>query len=182
MSQKGGQPPWTISLDLCKRESQLCILTVRVPRERLTATVAQTDALTLAPGAGALGTGRSNKRPVATMVQLPSGKAICGAVTAPPRGCHRTVERLNDTTLHSRLPVRGQPVRRVERRLGRTGLVSARISANAGVVQQRQRCWPKAKPLKINKRSNAAGAESGLHNRGLQVRVLPGLFRCSASL
>src|SRR5713226_7764956 len=53
---------------------------------------------------------------------------------------------------------------------------SARISANAGVVQRRRRCSPKAKSLKINKRSNAGVARSGLQNRGLQVRFLPGLF------
>ena len=56
-------------------------------------------------------------------------------------------------------------------------VLSARISANAGVVQQRRRCWPGAKSLKINKRCNAGVARSGLQNRGLQVRVLPGLFR-----
>jgi hypothetical protein len=55
-------------------------------------------------------------------------------------------------------------------------LLSARISANAGVVQQRRRWWPKAKSLKINKGSNAGVAGSGLQNRGLQVRFLPGLF------
>jgi hypothetical protein len=54
--------------------------------------------------------------------------------------------------------------------------VSARISANAGVVQQRRRWWLRAKSLKINKRCNAGVARSGLQNRGLQVRVLPGLF------
>jgi len=60
-------------------------------------------------------------------------------------------------------------------------LPSARISANAGVVQQRRRWWPKAKSLKINNRSNARVARSGLQNRGLQVRVLPGLLERQAS-
>ena len=51
---------------------------------------------------------------------------------------------------------------------GTRGLLflSARISANAGVVQQRRRWWPKAKSLKINKRYNAGVAGSGLQNRG----------------
>ncbi len=42
--------------------------------------------------------------------------------------------------------------------MGRGGrlLLSARISANAGGVQQRRRCWPKAKSLKINKRATPA--------------------------
>jgi hypothetical protein len=35
--------------------------------------------------------------------------------------------------------------------------------------------------LKINKRCNAGVARSGLQNRGLQVRVLPGLFDDKAS-
>jgi hypothetical protein len=54
---------------------------------------------------------------------------------------------------------------------------SARISVHAGVVQQRRRWWRKAKSLKINKRCNAGVARSGLQNRGLQVRFLPGLYR-----
>ena len=53
---------------------------------------------------------------------------------------------------------------------------SARISANAGVVQQRRRRWLKPKSLKINERSNAGVAGGALQNRGLQVRFLPGLF------
>src|SRR2546425_12640402 len=52
---------------------------------------------------------------------------------------------------------------------------SARISANAGVVQQRRRCWLSAKSLKINTAFDAGVARSALQNRGLQVRVLPGL-------
>src|SRR5260370_32946666 len=47
---------------------------------------------------------------------------------------------------------------------------SARISANAGGVQQRRRCWLKAKSLKINKRLDAGVARSGLQNRGLPVQ------------
>src|SRR5260370_32192521 len=58
---------------------------------------------------------------------------------------------------------------------------SARISANAGVVQQRRRWWPKAKSLRINKSCNAGVARSGLQNRGLQVRVLPGLLEDEGS-
>jgi hypothetical protein len=55
-------------------------------------------------------------------------------------------------------------------------LNSARISANADVVQQRGRRRPKDKSLKINKPCNAGVARSALQNRGLQVRFLPGLF------
>jgi hypothetical protein len=55
-------------------------------------------------------------------------------------------------------------------------VLSARVSANAGVVLQRGRCCAKAKSLKINKRCNAGVARNGLQNRGLQVRFLPGLF------
>src|SRR5437588_12274432 len=54
--------------------------------------------------------------------------------------------------------------------------ISARNSANAGVVQQRRRCSLGAKSLKINKRFNAGVATVALQNRGLQVRFLPGLF------
>src|SRR5712692_50510 len=57
-----------------------------------------------------------------------------------------------------------------------TGLLSARSSVSAGGVQQRRRWWPKAKSLKLNKRCNAGVARSGLQNRGLQVRFLPGLL------
>src|SRR3989454_10870112 len=53
---------------------------------------------------------------------------------------------------------------------------SARISANAGVVQRRRRCSLRAKSLKINEPFNAGVAGSALQNRGLQVRFLPGLF------
>ena len=53
--------------------------------------------------------------------------------------------------------------------------LSARISANAGVVQQCRRWWYGAKSLKITKPCNARVARTGLQNRGLQVGVLPGL-------
>src|SRR5260370_32193492 len=52
----------------------------------------------------------------------------------------------------------------------------ARISANAGVVQQRRRRWLKPKSLKINEGCNAGVAGGALQNRGLQVRFLPGLL------
>jgi hypothetical protein len=55
--------------------------------------------------------------------------------------------------------------------------LSARISANAGVVQRRRRWWLGAKSLKTNKRCNAGVAGSGLQNRGLLVRFQPGLLR-----
>lgn len=50
------------------------------------------------------------------------------------------------------------------------------MSANAGVVHQRQPCGSQAKWLKINKRWNARVAKSGRQDPGLQVRFLPGLF------
>jgi len=61
-----------------------------------------------------------------------------------------------------------------------TDRFSARNSANAGVVQQRRRCSLGAKSLKINKRFNAGVAAATLQNRGLLVRVQPGLFAVSS--
>jgi hypothetical protein len=53
--------------------------------------------------------------------------------------------------------------------------LSAWISANAGVVQRRRRCCLGAKYVENQQTLQRRRWWSGLQNRELQVRVLPGL-------